>query len=631
MRGFGRLVCVSFVGAWTLGCGGDGAPADAGADSGAADASPSADASPGVDAGDSDAGPPPGTAPSLRWPMNGAYTGSPYVPDGAAVTDHPLRPKLMWSPVPGVSEFEVQMDDCETGTPEECSFSEPELDERVTAGPAPTGDALVFRPDERLPVSESAPVGRRYVWRVRACNAGGCGPWSAHRYLNVGRQSNDFNGDGFADVVIGGNDSSILLAETRSVFIYHGAASELPIDPSVSLSNPDDTQGGNFGVGLAAAGDVNGDGFGDLLVGAYTQDGSEPDVGAVFVYHGSADGISPRPNASLVNPSVGSRFGGVLAGAGDLDGDGFADIIVGSAFGRASGIREHAFVYRGSSDGIALLPDQTIFSPGEGELDRFGSALAGAFDANGDGFADLAIGAYGYDDSGGRVGAVFVYHGSRTGVRGEPSITLGNPDDVGSRIFARAVASAGDVNGDGFADIAVGAPSFSEPERVHVYFGGEGGFPAVPGATLSPPEDQVGARFGYAIAGPGDLDGDGFADLVVGASIYAAPEVSEGNAFVYFGSAGGVDATAVTLDNPLDQDDAQFGDRVARTGDTDGDGYSELLVGARFESTPELARLGGAHLYRGSEGGVPATPAVSVDSPIREEYVYFGSTLANAY
>src|SRR5690606_24010913 len=146
------------------------------------------------DAGTSDAGTidadqsSPPDAPTLLAPANGAFTGSVWA-DGA------LRPRFRWHPVANASSYELQVEDtCPVIELGNCGFPSPEVSEvGLTAGD--------FQLAVPLPVSTTVPVGRRYYWRVRACNIAGCSDWSATRYLNVGRLGNDFNGDGYADRV----------------------------------------------------------------------------------------------------------------------------------------------------------------------------------------------------------------------------------------------------------------------------------------------------------------------------------------------------------------------------------------------------------------------------------------------
>jgi hypothetical protein len=144
---------------------------------------------------------------------------------------------------------------------------------------------------------------------------------------------------------------------------------------------------------------------------------------------------------------------------------------------------------------------------------EFGRSVASAGDVNGDGYADLVVGAIGQDAGALQEGNAFVYLGGPTAVPSTPSTTLDNPANQANGYFGRRVASAGDVNADGYADLVVGAPgqnagSLAEG-NAFVYLGGPTGVPATPSTTLDNPANQVGGNFGFSVASAGDVNGDG--------------------------------------------------------------------------------------------------------------------------
>ena len=198
-------------------------------------------------------------APRPTWPGNGARTGS----HVAAGTD---RPTFRWLPVTaaacGAITYELQADDsCTTPGFAGCTFGSPELN---ATGLTSTS----HRPASRLPVEEATrPYGTRYYWRVRACDAYRCGAWSAVRYLDVGRAPNDFDGDGYSDVLLGAPRHGTN-GEGR-ISLYLGAAS-----PGAVVVATMDGQthvaavGDLLGESVAGAGDVNGDGYAGFLAGA---------------------------------------------------------------------------------------------------------------------------------------------------------------------------------------------------------------------------------------------------------------------------------------------------------------------------------------------------------------------------
>ncbi|HYV47520.1 MAG TPA: FG-GAP-like repeat-containing protein [Myxococcaceae bacterium] len=242
-------------------------------------------------------------------------------------------------------------------------------------------------------------------------------------------------------------------------------------------------------------------------------------------------------------------------------------------------------------------------------------------DFNGDGYPDLAVGAFEVVVGGAsEAGRVYVYYGSAAGLPATPSISLNGPDGAGAQ-YGCAVASIGDVNGDGFADLAVGSNGAAGLNgtpgagRVHVYLGGPSGLLATPSQTILSP-DSAAAHFGLAVSGGGDANGDGYADLLVGAPYAAVGSTSQvGRVHVFFGGASGVATTASqTYDGP-DGTYGDFGSDVESIGDANGDGYSDLAIGADYASVNQVSASGRVRVYLGGLAGFAASPSVTIDSP----------------
>lgn len=609
--------------------GSDAPPRDAGSDAGH-DAGMDAGTDAGADAGhDSarDAGP---LLPTrARYPWNGLSTGSPHVSPGAAIVDHPLRPKLMWEPVSGATHYQVQLtSECSVLGFRSCSFTSPTVDTTTTL--------TTFRPASALPVSATRPVGRRYYWRVRACNAGvECSAWTEVRYLNVGRSDKDFDGDGYADAIVGALGYESGATAEGNAFVFYGTSTGLPSIPSATLDNPANQERGYFGRSVAALGDVNGDGYADAIVGADSQYNGATDEGNAFVYYGTSAGLPPTPDVTLDNPAnqAAGSFGCSVAGLGDVNGDGYADAMVGAAR-QDSGAEDegNAFVYYGTSGGLPSTPDVTLDNPTNQPEGRFGYSIAGLGDVDGDGYADAIVCAPAQSNGASREGNAFVYYGTSAGLPSTPDVTLDNPANEPGGFFGSAVGGVGDVNGDGYADAIVGA-SYQDRGRIDegnafVYYGASAGLPPTPSVILDNPANRSYGIFGSSVAGMGDVNGDGYADAMVGAALQDNGATDEGNAFVYYGTSAGLASTPnVTLDNPANQPSGYFGNAVAGVGDVNGDGYADAMVGAYFQDSG-AENEGNAFMYYGTSTGLSSTPDVTLDSPANKFGGYFGNALA---
>ncbi len=359
----------------------------------------------------------------------------------------------------------------------------------------------------------------------------------------------DVNNDGYSDLIVGAPGAG----SGGAVYIFHGSSTGPSSTPDRILTHA--TVGANFGHAVAAAGKLNNDLYGDIIIGAYG-------VQQAYVYQGSSSGI-PASAATTLTGAAASQFGISVASAGDLNGDGFDDLIVGAdRYDNGETDEGAAFVYHGSSSGVVNSADWTM------EVNQsnayFGFAVAGAGDVNGDGYDDVVIGAYNYDNVQTDEGRIYLYHGSASGLAGSFAILIESNQD--GALYGYAVASAGDVNNDGYGDIIVGAPSFDNVEadegRATVYFGSSTGLDPTPQIEVE--SDQVGANFGVSVAGGGSIDVDNYHDFSIGADLYDGSQTDEGRAYIYRAPPSGA-GVLVTPTTGLQTTEAGFGGTVSYT------------------------------------------------------------------
>ena len=392
-------------------------------------------------------------------------------------------------------------------------------------------------------------------------------------------------------------------------YVLFGNAGGFPSEVDLStLSSADgftitDESGAVAGVGfsVSAAGDVNGDGIGDLLVGT----GGEFNTsgGHAYVIFGNGAGFGAAVDVSALNGNNGFAITGVddaqgfqaVAKAGDVNGDGFADVIVGSALASVN----CAYVVFGNATDFDPVLDVATLNGANGfkltgaDGDGTGSAVSGAGDVNGDGFDDIILGAPAAD---GGIGTAYVVFGRPLGMAADLDLTTLNGRNGfkmdGSYSFAseagRSVAGVGDVNGDGYADVLVGGDNYSSNPGISVILGKAARFAPV----VSSDRDITGGPdelFGLALSGAGDVNGDGFDDAIVG----APGDGGSGAAYVLFGGMNGLATHGNVFLYDISKLDARNGFKITGVnaddfaggsvsggGDINGDGFADLLVGA---------------------------------------------------
>ncbi len=302
-----------------------------------------------------------------------------------------------------------------------------------------------------------------------------------------------------------------------------------------------------------------------------------------------------------------SGFASSMAVVGDLDGDGVSDYIIG-AYDHRVDKNEHqgrVLVFSGQSGKLLL----TIEDPTPMSYAAFGFAVAAAGDINKDGTPDLLIGAFGQEGS----GKAFVFSGKD----GKLLHTFQAPQRQVGAGFGWAVASPGDLTGDGVPDLIVGAFAQDGEGKAYVFDGQNGKLLL----TLAPPQSSGNSAFGWSVAGPGDLNKDGIPDILVGAPYTTVGKIAvQGRAHVFNGKDG---TLLYTLDDPQPVAGEVFGWRVAAGGDLNKDGVLDLLIGAPYKDIGTNPAQGVALVFNGADGKL----LFALHNPVPHPYSGFGYTL----
>lgn len=353
-----------------------------------------------------------------------------------------------------------------------------------------------------------------------------------------------------------------------AVAVLAAAASAQTPVLSVHGATPAD----RFGSALAALGDLDGDGHEDFLVGASADDAAGVLAGSATVVSGF-DGSTLRQHLGI---AALDRFGSAVAAAGDVDGDGTTDYVVGAPEGALNGVGSgYAVVFSGAT---GLLLWQFL---GDLPGDRLGGAVAGGVDVDADGRDDVIAGSFGSDAGGAESGLVRVYSG-RTG-----AILHSIPGQAGDRLGI-AVDGLSDVNADGRDDVVVGADQDALGAGYAVVLSGLTG-----GPVHRHDGQNTGDATGFSVRAVGRVDGDATVDFAVGSPGWDGPGSQAGRVALVSGASG---AVIHTVDGAPG---AQLGRALSPAGDDDGDGRDDVLAGAPFE-----APAGAAHLISGFDGSV---------------------------
>jgi hypothetical protein len=425
----------------------------------------------------------------------------------------------------------------------------------------------------------------------------------------------DFNGDGIADLVISAPRASPIDTFSGKAYVVFGHTGAF--DAALDLQALTAKQGfeivaegkfTNLGGEVASAGDVNGDGYDDLLIGAHGESNNATYSGAAYVVFGHAGpGVDFTPAGAdglhgfkLEGVAAADFAGYSVSSAGDVNGDGYADILVGAFNAEKAYL---VFGHKGSFDPI-IDPTALNGSDGVTLVNTGPGHVSGLGDINGDGYADFAVTDILGTEHAGAVSVVFGHGGAFGAILDVDAldgsngfVVLGVQDDVNhfGEMIGSSISAAGDVNGDGYADILIGAPNDSPyvdgAGGAYLLYGSAAGFAPVIDFNAAQPDGLNGFRIegvalgdnaGWSVGAAGDLNGDGYDDLIVGA---AFADGNAGEAYVIYGGNLRAEASHVgTAHNDI----------------INGKSSAEIFIGGLGNDT--LNGGGGADSFQGGSG-----------------------------
>jgi hypothetical protein len=436
----------------------------------------------------------------------------------------------------------------------------------------------------------------------------------------VVRSAGDVDGDGRDDVLIGAPFNEEGGEEYGKAYLVLGSTIAAHPEDRIDLSQADhafiaEARYNQLGRGLSGAGDVDGDGLDDILIAAYINSEAGGGAGKSYLILGSTLAAHPEAlfdlrdaDCAFLGAASGDYAGRSLSSAGDVDGDGLGDIILGAAGTRGDGDDDAigtAYLVLGSSLAASTasslnLRDADFSFHGERHQDNAGSRVGSAGDVDGDGLDDLFMASPYSDEAGHNAGKAYVVLASSVAEAASNRIELADADyaiigEAEDDWAAESIRSAGDVDGDGLDDIILGATGNDEggyyAGKAYLVLGkslatAPDGRLELADADFSFPGERRDNRCGRSVSGAGDLDGDGLDDLVIGSTGNDEMGRAEGKVYAILGRTLAASATAsidlATADFAfIGEYNANFaGSSVSDAGDVNGDGLDDILIGA---------------------------------------------------
>ena len=417
----------------------------------------------------------------------------------------------------------------------------------------------------------------------------------------------DVNGDGYDDILIGAYNNDEGGNGAGQIYLIFGRETDFDMD--MDLSDVDasfigEEVGDYSGISVSGAGDVNGDGFHDILIGAYSnEEGGGNITGQTYIIFGKETGWSndtslENSDASFIGEKEYDYSGRDVAGAGDVNGDGYDDIII-SAYGNDEGGNNSGQTYLifGKETGWSMdtgLENVDASFLGEHSSSWSGYSISGSGDVNGDGYDDILISTP-YDNEGGyRSGQTYLILGKSSGWSMDVNLTKADASFKGedaNDLSGFSVAGAGDVNGDGYDDILIGAPydedGGNNAGQTYLILGKASGWSMdtiLGSADASFIGDDSDDHSGWSVSGAGDVNGDGYDDILIGAPADEEGGAQAGQTYLIFGKEKGWKMYSYLLYSDasfIGEDGDDFsGSSVSGAGDVNNDGRDDILIGA---------------------------------------------------
>ena len=431
----------------------------------------------------------------------------------------------------------------------------------------------------------------------------------------------DVNGDGKSDVLVGAQKHSLSLYREGAAFLFYGGGGGLSSFPDWKMGSGQ--QGSLYGCATDYLGDVNADGYDDVVIGAcefnLLDDSTvtKSKVGAAYVYYGGPN-FAAKTNAdwSLLGDQADARLGSAVSGyinEHQSAGIKYADLLIGTPFYNYEEKTKNGRVSLYLGSTSGLATSPDWEVFGEYSSSLFGSAVDNAGDVNGDGYDDVIIGAPRPTN----VGYAYVYHNSASGLA--TSFSWRESDEKGGSSYGAAVAGVGDVNNDGYDDVLVGAPTFKV--LIDGVLQSVGCVYLYLGSANGLSEDplpplcgtQDGGRFGASVAAAGDMNGDGYDDFLVGMPFYSINNEKQGAVFLFFGGPSGVKSDYFESTYGT-KADTEFGTSVSSAGDVNDDGLLDVIVGAPNYKASGY-RVGRTMTYYSGMVGVPDVEIFTIFLP----------------